>query len=210
MSKLILVSLLSISLIGMSFLEEEKLKTLSIGSKAPMQDLKMKSTSGEKLDLKSQLKDNGLIVVFSCNTCPFVIGSDNFPGWEKDYNELSSLSNQKDMGFVLINSNEAKRKKGDGMKDMIERSKDKDYKMPYLYDASHKLADAFGAKTTPHIFMFDKNMTLIYEGSIDNTWKPKIESKEPYLIDALNAHSENNKLKINKTAPKGCSIKRKS
>jgi len=211
MNKIIIISLiLSISLLGMSFLEDEKLETLTIGSKAPLQDYEMKSTSGEKLDLKSQLQDNGLIVVFSCNTCPFVIGGENFPGWEKDYNELNAFSNQKGMGFVLVNSNEAKRKKGDGLKDMINRSKEKKYQMSYLLDANHKLADAFGAKTTPHIFMFDKNMTLIYEGSIDNSWKPKVDEKETYLIDAIKSHSEGKKIKLNKTAPKGCSIKRKS
>jgi thioredoxin-related protein len=211
MNKIIIISLiLSISLLGMSFLEMKKLETLAIGSKAPLQDYDMKSTSGEKLDIKSQLKDNGLIVVFSCNTCPFVIGSDNFPGWEKDYNDLNTISNQNELGFVLINSNEAKRKKGDGLKDMVERSKEKEYEMPYLIDTNHKLADAFGAKTTPHIFMFDKNMTLIYEGSIDNTWKPKADEKENYLIDAIKAHSEKKEIKPNKTAPKGCSIKRKS
>lgn len=211
MSKILLISIIvSVSLFGMSFLDEEKLETLSIGSQAPLQSYKMKSTSGEKTDIKSQLKDNGLIVVFSCNTCPFVIGGENFPGWEKDYNDLSFLSNQNNMGFVLINSNEAKRKKGDGMKDMIERSKEKEYNMPYLYDANNKLADAFGAKTTPHIFMFDKNMTLIYEGSIDNTWKPKVKETESYLIDAIKSHSNNKNIEQNKTAPKGCSIKRKS
>lgn len=211
MNKKLIISLIVIvSFIGTGFLEGGKLETLEIGSKAPLQDHEMKATSGDKLSINSQLKENGLIVVFSCNTCPFVIGGENFPGWEKDYNELSSLSNQNKIGFVLINSNEAKRKKGDGLKDMIDRAKEKELKAPYLYDSNHKLADAFGAKTTPHIFMFDKNMILIYEGSIDNTWKPKVDNKETYLIDAIKAHSENKEIKPNKTAPKGCSIKRKS
>lgn len=211
MNKVIIISLIfTISLLGVSFMEENKLETIKIGSVAPLQDYEMKSTVDKKLDLKSQLKENGLIVVFSCNTCPFVIGGENFPGWEKDYNDLYTISNQNDIGFVLINSNEAKRKKGDGLKDMVERAKEKKYKMNYLYDANHKLADAFGAKTTPHIFMFDKNMTLTYEGSIDNTWKPKVEEKESYLLDAITAQTENKKIELNKTAPKGCSIKRKS
>ena len=211
MNKMFIISLIvAVSVIGTAFLEDEKLETLAIGSEAPLQDHEMKSVSGEKLSIKSQLKDNGLIVVFSCNTCPFVIGSENFPGWEKDYNDLNALSNQNNIGFVLINSNEAKRKKGDGLKDMVERYKDKEYKAPYLYDSNHKLADAFGAKTTPHIFMFDKDMKLIYEGSIDNTWKPKVDEKETYLIDAIKAHSNNKEINPNKTAPKGCSIKRKS
>ena len=211
MNKILVISLVvAVSLIGTGFLEDKKLETLAIGDEAPLQNLEMKATSGGKLSLKSQLKENGLIVVFSCNTCPFVIGGENFPGWEKDYNDLTALSNQNKLGLVLINSNEAKRKKGDSFKDMIERSKEKDFKAPYLLDSKHELADAFGAKTTPHIFMFDKNMTLIYEGSIDNTWKPKVDKKETYLIDAIEAHSENKEINPNKTAPKGCSIKRKS
>lgn len=211
MNKILVISLVvAVSLIGTGFLEDKKLETLAIGDEAPLQNLEMKAASGGKLSLKSQLKENGLIVVFSCNTCPFVIGGENFPGWEKDYNDLTALSNQNKLGLVLINSNEAKRKKGDSFKDMIERSKEKDFKAPYLLDSKHELADAFGAKTTPHIFMFDKNMTLIYEGSIDNTWKPKVDKKETYLIDAIEAHSENKEINPNKTAPKGCSIKRKS
>lgn len=211
MNKILVISLVvAVSLIGTGFLEDKKLETLAIGDEAPLQNLEMKAASGGKLSLKSQLKENGLIVVFSCNTCPFVIGGENFPGWEKDYNHLTALSNQNKLGLVLINSNEAKRKKGDSFKDMIERSKEKDFKAPYLLDSKHELADAFGAKTTPHIFMFDKNMTLIYEGSIDNTWKPKVDKKETYLIDAIEAHSENKEINPNKTAPKGCSIKRKS
>lgn len=210
MKKLLSISIvLLLAFIGFNF-AEEKLQTLTIGSKAPLKDHQMKSTTGNKESLASLKNNSGLIVVFSCNTCPFVIGGENFEGWEKEYNQLAKLANENNLGFVLINSNEAKRKKGDGFEDMKLRAVDKAYTMPYLYDSKHKLADAFGAKTTPHIFMFDAEMTLIYEGAIDNTWKPKFDKKENYLIDAIEAHSSKSEIKNNKTAPKGCSIKRKS
>ncbi|MEX1192773.1 MAG: redoxin family protein [Brumimicrobium sp.] len=202
-------SLVVISLVIFSFQKDEnKIKTLKIGEQAPMQGYKMKSTSNNEETLKTLSKEKGLIVVFSCNTCPFVIGNDSFEGWERDYNNLSTIANQNGLGFVLVNSNEAKRKKGDGFEDMIARVKDYEYKMPYVLDKKHQLADAFGAKTTPHIFMFDNNMELIYEGAIDNTWKPSEDEVKPYLINAINAHVEGNIIEINKTAPKGCSIKR--
>lgn len=201
---------LTFSILGFNFIVNNKIETLSIGSDAPLQDYVMKSTAKKKESLSSLNKENGIIVVFSCNTCPFVIGGENFPGWEKDYNHLSDLANENGIGFVLVNSNESKRKKGDGFKDMLNRADEKSYTMPYLYDSEHQLADAFGAKTTPHVFMFNKDLTLIYEGSIDNTWKPKHDEKEAYLIDAIKSHSNNEKIELNKTAPKGCSIKRKS
>ena len=71
----------------------------------------MKNFRGDFVKLKTKLesKENGVIVVFSCNTCPFVVGSSYFPGWENQYNALHSLAQNNDLGFVLINSNEAKR-----------------------------------------------------------------------------------------------------
>lgn len=201
--------ILIISILGLNFLVDDRIETITIGSEAPMQNHKMKTTTEKKESLASLNSESGLIVVFSCNTCPFVIGGENFQGWEKDYNQLSKLANQNGLGFVLINSNESKRNKGDGLKDMISRAEEKSYNMPYLYDSHHKIADAFGAKTTPHIFMFDKDLKLVYEGSIDNTWKPNYDKKETYLINAIKSHSINETIELNKTAPKGCSIKRK-
>ncbi|MEX2484364.1 MAG: redoxin family protein, partial [Brumimicrobium sp.] len=203
-------SLLVVSLLIFSFQKDEnKIKTLKVGEEAPMQGYKMKSTSNNEETLKTLSKEKGIIVVFSCNTCPFVIGNDSFEGWERDYNKLNTLANQIGLGFVLVNSNEAKRKKGDGFKDMVKRVKDFEYTMPYLLDKNHELADAFGAKTTPHIFMLDNNMKLIYEGAIDNTWNPSENKIKPYLVNAMNAYAEGEEIEINKTAPKGCSIKRK-
>ena len=108
-----------------------------------------------------------------------------------------------------MNANEAKRSAEDSedtMGAMKERAKAKSYTMPYVVDKGSTLADAFGAKTTPHVFLFDKDMKLIYTGSIDNTWDPKRKEDIPYLINALNQFDT--KIKVAESEPRGCSIKR--
>lgn len=197
-------------LVLLSFSKSEKIDTLAIGDEAPKRDYEMKSTTDVALTLESIKGEKGTLVIFTCNTCPFVIGGDSFEGWEKDYEAIAKWSSEASVNSVLVNSNEAKRSKGDGLKDMKKRVVEHGYKIPYVLDKDHVLADAFGAKTTPHIFLFDANWKLVYEGSIDNTWNPSLEKREDYLKNALNAIQNNSKITTAKSAPKGCSIKRKS
>lgn len=205
--KILILLIISVSVF---FTVSKEIETLKIGEAAPLADRVMESTSGAKLSLVDMCKQNGLLVVFSCNTCPFVVGGSNFEGWEKDYNELFTLVESKNIGMVLVNSNEAKRKNGDSMKDMKERANEQKYAMNYVLDKNHEIADAFGARTTPHIFLFDADMKLIYSGAIDNTWNPSEKEKESYLKNALNEFTANKSISTPTTAPKGCSIKRKS
>jgi thioredoxin-related protein len=145
-------------------------KMLDIGSKAPKTDLKMADVSGKDMSLKEIAGEKGLLVIFSCNTCPFVIGNGTkSEGWEKRYPEIYDLVEASGIGMVLVNSNEAKRDAGDGMNDMKERYKAEGLKGYYVLDKNHELADAFGALTTPHVYLFDENMKLIYRGAIDDS-----------------------------------------
>jgi hypothetical protein len=80
--------------------------------------------------------------------------------------------------------------------------------MPYLVDENSKLANAFGAKTTPHIYFFNAEMNLVYTGSIDNIWDNKRKTDVPYLKNAIEAVGNGKKIKTDNTPPKGCSIKR--
>lgn len=204
------LSLLFSSAIMLAFFMPSEVSTITIGDQMPMPNYKMENVDGKFHTLTALKEENGLLVIFSCNTCPFVIGGGKFEGWEKKYDDVNKWAKNAKVGSVLINSNEAKRTKGDGLEDMKQRAADYDYDMPYLLDRNHELADAFGAKTTPHIFLFNEKDELIFEGSIDNTWNPKAEKEENYLQDALNAVAEGKKIKVKNSAPKGCSIKRNS
>ena len=176
---------------------------LEIGQKAPLSDTKMTDVSGKEYSLNDLKKENGLLVVFSCNTCPFVLG------WEDQYPELGKLTKKNKIGMMLINSNEAKRGNEDSMTEMKDHYQDAGYNTPYVIDENHKLADAMGAKTTPHVYLFNKNMELVYRGAIND----KFENKEKtatkfYLNDAMEQLVKGEKIENPVTTERGCSIKR--
>ncbi len=189
--------------------DANRAEILEIGAKAPKADAKMADVSGKSISLDELKKKGGLLVIFSCNTCPFVVGNGSkSEGWEGRYPALADMAAANEIGFALINPNEAKRTAGDSMDDMKKRYKDKALKGSYLLDKDHVVADAFGALTTPHVFLFDGNMKLIYKGAIDDSVDSKDTVKEPYLQNAIKAHVSGKSIDPNSTRQMGCSIKR--
>ena len=175
---------------------------VQIGDIIPLMSYKMTDVSGAKLNLRELNQDNGLLVIFSCNTCPFVIQ------WEDRYNELHDLCAANDIGMVLVNSNEAKRDGDDSFENMKAKAEKEGYKMHYVVDEEHKLADAFGATTTPHIFLFNRDAKLAYRGLIDDNGKDKSAVTQPYLMNAIKAMTSGEKIDPEVTKSIGCGIKR--
>lgn len=192
-------------LVGFSCFAQIKKGTVMPLGDQQMLDVKTNS----KIALKDYKKDKGLIVIFSCNTCPFVVGTPDFPGWERQYNTLFQQATKLNIGFVLVNSNEGKRGKEDSADEMKKHADEKGYQMPYFLDENSTLANAFEAKTTPHVYLFNSDLKLVYSGSIDNIWDNKRAEEIPYLANAMNALVQEKKIKPSSTPPKGCSIKRK-
>lgn len=191
-----------------TFAPHDTLPDLQIGTALPAPDVKMKDVTGEETTLKGLMGSNGLLVVFSCNTCPFVIGSEGSEGWEGRYPEIMSLASRYGVGSAFINSNEAKRGQGDGFDDMTARYKDKQYTGAYLLDAGHVVADAFGARTTPHVFLFDKGGKLVYKGAIDDNVGSAAGVTQPWLRNAISNMAEGKAIDPAVTRNTGCSIKR--
>ena len=181
---------------------------MKIGDKALMLDDQLQSTKGETTSLSDSKKENGLLVIFSCNTCPFVVGTEDFPGWERQYNVLYDLADSLNIGMILVNSNEGKRQGADSYDEMLKHAEEQQYKMSYLVDVNSNMANIFGAKTTPHVFLLNANMELVYMGSIDNIWDKERKADVPYLTNALKELASHKKIKTSITAPKGCGIKR--
>lgn len=203
--------LFAIALIALTAfsLKETSIKTLEIGDKAPLIDRKMEGTTGKMFSIKDVVGENGALVIFSCNTCPFVVGNGNdSEGWEGRYSEIQRAANDAGVGMMLVNSNEAKRENGDSMADMKAHAKENGYRSHYLLDKNHELADAFGALTTPHVFLFNSNMELVYKGAIDDNVSSKKDVKEHYLKDALKNLATGQTIEPNSTRQLGCSIKR--
>lgn len=204
-STLILV-FLSVFLISMNY---EKKEMLKIGDTMPAADIEMLNIDEQDLTLLEMAEDNGLLVIFSCNTCPFVIGNGTkSEGWENRYPEIGNKCKALNVGMVLINPNEAKRDDGDSFEDMQKRYVDKNYNCYYVMDKNSIVADEFGALTTPHVYLFDSEMKLVYRGAIDDNVSRKEEVKEQYLNDALDNMVNGKKIDPATTKQLGCSIKR--
>lgn len=209
--KTIAIVLLS-GLFLLSFTKINEVNTLeeglNIGQVATLTTLEMPNIDNTMQTLEKLKMKKGLLVVFSCNTCPFVVGSTDFAGWEKQYNEIHALSQKSEIGMVLINSNEGKRADEDSFEAMQKHAKEMGYTMSYLLDKNSELANAFGANRTPHVYLLDKELKLVYKGSIDNSWDPKRSEEINSLKNAIANVSNDEIVKLGTTVAVGCSIKR--
>lgn len=172
---------------------------LPIGSSLPNADMKMKDISGKEVSFKDATKKNGLLVMFSCNTCPIV------HQYEARTVEACKNALASEVGVILLNSNEANRKNGDSYEDMQDYAKEKSYSFHYVLDTKSVMADAFGANRTPECFLFNKEGKLVYHGAIDDN--PDGGAK-PYLTTAIKNLVKGDKIDPENTRSVGCTIKR--
>lgn len=184
----------------LSFIPDD-FSPLSIGSSLPKGDLKIADISGKEITLNNSKKENGLLVVFSCNTCPFVVKQ------EASILEVGKVCKESNIGYVVINSNEAQRDAADSFDAMKKYAKKQGYDFHYAMDANTAIADACGATRTPEAFLFDKNMKLVYKGAFSDDTDPKM-AKVFYLKDALTSLRDGKAIAVNTTKSVGCTIKR--
>jgi hypothetical protein len=147
---------------------------------------------------------NGLLVMFSCNTCPCVIKN------QEATNKAIAYAKTHDIGMVIINSNEAKRDGDDSYASMTKYAKSQKYTIPYLADDNSVLANQFGANHTPEIFLFNNKYKLVYKGAMNDNPANPGEVKQVYIEDAINAMAAGKEVNPAVTKSIGCSIKRKA
>jgi peroxiredoxin len=187
-----------IHIIGFTFLLAGELE---IGSTMPLKDLELADISGKNITLANAKGDAGTLVVFSCNTCPWVIR------WEDRYVSLANTYAQKGIGMIAVNSNAARFGGEDSLEEMVEHAKNNGYNFPYAQDPESELASAFGATKTPHIYLFDGDDKLVYRGAIDDNAKNAKKVDEPFLANAIDALLAGNPINPQTTKALGCSIK---
>src|SRR5690606_6468112 len=156
-----------------------QVKSLDVGSTIPMEDKMMSSVDGKKVSLAGAKTNAGLLVMFSCNTCPYVVKS------QARTREIMKYAANKGIGMVIVNSNEAKRDDDDYYEAMKKYAKKEHYSAPYIVDENSALADAFGATRTPEVFLFDQNGKLVYKGAMEDNPANPGESEEMYLKNAI-------------------------
>ncbi|MCL6260073.1 thioredoxin family protein [Aquiflexum sp. TKW24L] len=173
-----------------------------VGDKAS--DFNLKSVDGSMVSLSGLEGAKGAIVIFSCNTCPYVVAyQDRMIDLHNDYSS-------KGYPVIAINSNDEKISPGDSFKKMQERSKDKKFPFPYLYDQSQEVIKAYGGTKTPHVYLLHKEggaYNVKYIGAIDNNYQDASAVTEKYVEDALDAVINGKKVAVESTKAIGCSIK---
>ncbi|MBA3720820.1 MAG: thioredoxin family protein [Parachlamydiaceae bacterium] len=173
--------------------------TLPLGSTPP--NFKLKATDGKYYTLDDFKKDKILVIFFTCNHCPYVIGSDEIT------RKTAEKYKSKGVVFVGINSNSVASYPEDSFEHMIERMKAHHFPWTYLHDEKQTAALEYGAIKTPHFYVFDEKRHLIYIGrGVDS---PKDTSKMTVndLENALEDHFKGHKVQKPLTNPIGCNVK---
>ncbi|MBS1933884.1 MAG: redoxin domain-containing protein [Bacteroidetes bacterium] len=192
---------LALAFLSFSFIEKE-INSLPIGSTLPKTELKIKDISGKEITLPDAKKENGLLVMFSCNTCPYVINN------QSRTKEICRYAIEKKIGVILLNANEGGRDYGESFSDMQSYGKEQQYEWYYAIDSKSVLADAFGANRTPECFLFDKNNKLVYHGAIDDSPADITQVKRHHLKEAINEIIEGKEVTVKESRSVGCSINR--
>ncbi|MHC4563933.1 MAG: thioredoxin family protein [Planctomycetota bacterium] len=173
--------------------------TLQLGEMAPR--FSLPGTDGKAHALADFADAKLLIVVFSCNHCPFVVGS------EDRMNELLADYGPKGVAMLAVNSNEEENHPTDSMEHMIERAQEKGFQFPYLRDDSQAAALAYGALRTPHFYVFDEQRLLRYTGRMDDNPMNPGEETTHELRDALDDLLAGREVAVPLTNPIGCNVK---
>lgn len=174
---------------------------LPIGAAMPLADVKMKDVSGKAVSLKDAVRKNGVLVMFSCNTCPYVKKN------QQRTRDIAAYAMKNDVGVILVNSNAAARDGDDSFEAMKDYAKAQQYSWYYVVDDANKLADAFGATRTPENFLFNKEGKLVYHGAIDdNPDEAGVQRKHLWL--AMDEMLNGKNVSLTKTRSVGCGIKR--
>ena len=192
-----LISLASLATLAFTFGDP-----LPIGSNMPKADLKMQDISGKEVAMQDAKKENGVLVMFSCNTCPYVVKN------QERTLAISKYATENKVGVIILNSNEALRADDDSYAAMQTYAKEQGYKWNYVVDKGNQVADAFGANRTPECFLFDKNLKLVYHGAIDNSPQDETAITRVHLKEAINEMVAGKEVTVKESRSVGCTIKR--
>ena len=173
--------------------------TLSLGDIAP--DFRLPATDGSTYTLADFADASLLVIFFTCNHCPYVIGSD----------EITRLTAERyaeqGVRFVGINSNSANTYAEDSFDGMVARMGEQHFPWHYLHDASQETAVAYGALRTPHFFVFDGKRRLIYTGRGIDTPRDGTRMTVNDLANALEDALAERPVAVPITNPIGCNVK---
>lgn len=174
-------------------------KTLKIGSTMP--GFNLPATDGNDYSSDSFNDKQALIIIFSCNHCPYVQAYEN---------RIISIQNDyktKGLQIVAINSNDSAQYADDSFEEMKKRATLKKFNFVYLRDEDQTVAKDFNASHTPEVFLFGADRKLVYRGKIDDNWQEEQKAKTKYLRNALDELFAGKEISVPETYSIGCTIK---
>lgn len=200
-----LISILSLALIAFLFMNAMPIHSpnangLEVGDKA--EDFKLKdAVTGKKVSLSDYKNANGFILTFTCNTCPYA------KMYEQRIIDLHNEFAPKGYPVVAINPNDIVKQPDDSLEKMKERAEEKGYPFAYLQDATQNVAKAYGATRTPHMYILDKDLNVLYIGGIDNNPKDGSAADTHFIKNAINELIEGKEVSTTTSKAIGCTIK---
>ena len=163
----------------------------------------MKDIKGQEVSMKQAAQKNGLLVMFSCNTCPYVVRN------QQRTKEICNFALENKIGVILLNSNEDYREKDDSYEAMQAYAKAQNYNWYYVVDKFNKVADAFGANRTPECFLFNASLKLTYHGAIDDSPANPAAITRQHLKVAMTEMIAGKAVTVTETRSVGCIIERR-
>lgn len=187
--------------IGVIYAQNDK-KGFGVGDVAA--DFTLKNIDGKMISTKDYKDAKGIVVIFTCNTCPYA----------KLYeNRIIAIHNKyaaQGYPVIAINPNDPTIAEGDSFDEMVKRAKEKGFTFPYVFDQTQEVASAYGATRTPHVYILKKESDLLkvaYIGAIDDNYKNEDDVKVRYVENALDELLGQKSVSETFTKAIGCTIK---
>ena len=172
------------------------------GTKAP--DFELPDANGnpggEMRSLHDVLGENGAVVFFTCNHCPYVVGS------EPRIEGAAEVARKNGLGFAGINSNDPVKYESDSWDNMVKRA-NKGMTYSYLHDSSQEVALAYGAERTPEFYLLNSDSIVVYRGRLDDSPRDPSHATTSELEDAIEELATGKAVSIPRTESMGCSVK---
>jgi peroxiredoxin len=172
--------------------------SVALGTEAPQFDLP--GVDGRNHSLDSYSGAEALMLVQSCNHCPYV------QAWENRLNAIARDYAERGVSVVAVNSNDAEHYPEDSFDEMKARASARGFVFDYLYDEPQGVARELGAERTPEVFLYDRDRRLVYHGAIDDS-RDETAVSQHYLRDALDAVLGGEEPAVSETPPVGCTVK---
>ena len=172
--------------------------SVGLGTEAPQFDLP--GVDGQNHTLDSYADADVLVLVQSCNHCPYV------QAWDQRLNAVAHDYADRSVRVVAINSNDAASHPEDSFEEMQKRAAAQGFVFDYLYDEPQAVATELASERTPEVFLFDRNRQLVYHGAIDDS-RDEDSVSQHYLRDALDAVLSGQEPAVSETPAVGCTVK---